>query len=319
MIALGCACKMSSNDTKLEQETVAVLVVTYGDYSGLRQTVESILMQDHPIHEIVLSDDGSGNIFPEDVIKLLQTAPCKVTIRQGEKNLGTTAHFNHIAKMVHSTYLKFIAAGDAFASSTSLRELVTYALGQHTFVVCSNTAFCDKSLTNKYYEFPGKRRGKKLYSTEKRLFNLLAQTNIISAVGVLFHKEFFSQLGGFDETYRLLEDWPTWLRLARTNYRIPFLNQVTCLHSAGGISTENGNAYRSVALRDDMKLCYEKEILPYKSYFTQNEWRRIQYRYAILKGQSNNYILAKYPYFYLRDFVKEKIKETIEGTNGRLE
>lgn len=310
---------MSSNNTKLEQEQVAVLVVTYGDYSGLRQTVESILLQDYPIHEIVLSDDGSGNTFPEDAMELLKAAPCKVTIRQGEKNLGTTAHFNHIAKMVHSTYLKFMAAGDAFVSSTSLRELVTYARGQHTLVVCSNTAFCDKSLKNKYYEFPGKRRGKKLSSTRKRLFNLLAQENIISAVGVLFREEFFSQLGGFDETYRLLEDWPTWLRLVRTNYCIPFLNRVTCLHSAGGISTKNGNAYRSAALRDDMKLCYEKEILPYKSYFTQNEWRGIQYRYAILTAQSTGCILTKYPYLYLKDFVKENIKKIIKGTNGRLE
>lgn len=303
---------MNGNDIKFEQEKVAILVVTYGNYSGLRHTVESILIQDYPIHEIVLSDDGSGDIFPGDVMELLQTAPCKVTIRQGEKNLGTTAHFNHIAKMVHSTYLKFIAAGDAFASSASLRELVTYARGQHTLVVCSNTAFCDKSLKKKYYEFPGKRRGKKLSYTGTRLFNLLAQTNIISAVGVLFHKDFFTQLGGFNETYRLLEDWPTWLRLVRMGYCIPFLNHVTCLHSAGGISTKEGSAYKSTGLRDDMKYCYEKEIFPYSAYFTRSEWRKIQYRYAILENQPKQYMLANYPDLLLKDLIREHIKISLK-------
>lgn len=46
--------------------------------------------------------------------------------------------------------------------------------------------------------------------------------NGIVAGGVFFNAEFFEKFGFFDERYRLLEDWPTWLRLAKKGIRIEY-------------------------------------------------------------------------------------------------
>lgn len=295
----------------MADESVSVLIVTYGNYEGLHQTIESVFNQDYPILELIISDDASGIPFPEDVLQLLSQAKFPVRIRMGTKNLGTTAHLNFLAGMSHGTYLKFISSGDAFANEHSLRDLVEFAKCKKTIVICSDTAVSDLHYKTVYYRFPGPVRGKLLDCDADRLFRIIARENIISAVSVLFHRRFFDWFGGFDESYRLLEDWPAWISIAKKNLTIPFLNQVTSLHIIGGISTKNGNAYHSKALRDDMRRCYQEEIIPEKDRFGFIEWRTIQYHYGLLDSRNNHYIRLKYIDLYFLDTVKSIIKKCI--------
>ena len=291
--------------------TVSVLIISYGNYYGLKHTVESVLKQSYPISEIILSDDGSGKEFPEHVLQILENAPCKVFIRRGKENLGTTAHLNLVAQRAHGTYLKFIAAGDVFSDENSLSALVEFAELKKAIVVSSNTLICSQNLKTKYYQFPGYMRGMKLQCEGKRLFAVLAKANIISAVSALIHKDFFEKYGGFDTSYRLLEDWPSWLQLAKKGVALPFLERVTCMHAMGGISSRDGDAYHSNALKADMIRCYEQEILPEISLFSKRDQRKIRYNYQKL---SNNKKMLREKYFdlYVLDNVKQLVKCAIQ-------
>ena len=291
--------------------SVSVLIVSYGNYSGLEYTVKSVLKQSYPIREIILSDDGSKKPFPKHILGLFKVAPCEVIIREGTTNLGTTAHLNYIANMSHGTYLKFLAAGDAFASENSLKELVTFAQQWNTAVISSNTEVCSQNLKKKYYEFPGLARGSNLKCSGDQQFRILAKSNIISAVGTLFHRDFFEEQGGFDESYRLLEDWPTWLRLSKKGDAIPFLDCVTCLQALGGVSTRKCDAYQSEVLRTDMIRCYEQEILPEISRFKKIEQRKIRYRYEELTGRNARILWVRYFDLHLQVKIKRKIKTWI--------
>ena len=136
----------------------------------------------------------------------------------------------------------------------------------------------------------------------------MAAANTVSAAGTLFQRSFFSEHGGFDEDYRLLEDWPTWLKLARSGVQIPYLPRATVLYGHGGVSSAEGNAFRSERLKDDMRLCYEKEILPYVDSMPSRCRHEIYYHYSELIGLSPRRLWIEHPFLRTRDTVKRWLK-----------
>lgn len=292
----------------MNEPAVDVLILTYGNYGGLDRTIGSILAQRHPIRSIVLSDDGSNQPFPPQAIRRLEESPARVIVRNGTENMGTVAHANAVARLTDGDYLKFIAPGDAFSDCDALGALAAFAGQVDAPAVTSNCIVCSPDLGRKYYHFPGRRRGTWLRRSGWELFSVLAQENIVSAVGTLLRRDFFQALGGFDESYRLLEDWPAWLRLAREGYGLPYLPRVTALYAAGGVSSANGNAFCSPLLREDMLLCFEKEILPYMDALSPSAKRTVSYSYERLKGASSKMLAKQYFLMAVKETVKREIK-----------
>lgn len=296
---------------------VSVVVLTYGNYIGLTKTLETIMMQSCPIDMIIVSDDGSGIDFPSAVIdKKWGNIPIQ-WIHQKE-NLGTVKHMNLIAQMTKGKYIKFMSSGDAFADDDALSSLVTFAEVRNSMIATSDALVSSENLKHAFYRFPGEKRGKLLNMVSNDLFCTLAASNIISATATLYRRDFFCKLGGIDESYRLLEDWPTWLRLARQGFSIDYLNKTTVLYGLGGVSSKNINAYLAPALHKDMIQCYEKEIFPYVNRFPKAQQRIIQYRYDGLLAQSITDKMKRfiqYPLESSKDFIKYKIKKVMIGVS----
>ena len=285
--------------------SVFVAILTYGEYSGLERTLKSVLRQDFPVAEVVVSDDGSGQEFPKEVIERYQA---RVSFRQNATNRGTVVHMNGLANSLRENYIKFISAGDAFSSTDALTRLVQCAEKQGALITTSQALVCDSTLEKRLYPFPRKKQLTSLNETAKQQFMYLAGENCISAVGTLFHREFFAKHDGFSEEYRLLEDWPAWLRETREGRRIGILPEVTCLYATGGISSQNADAFASEELRQDMLRCYEKEILPYEEWLPQLVLKKVRYRYALLQGMPEGGLMREYPLLHLRTIVKRGIK-----------
>lgn len=305
MVSIGSTTKKCMRTGK-KLPSVTIVVPTCGVFSRLEKTLFSIADQAFPIETVVVSDDGSGQDFPRG----LRDQFVDVVFRQNEYNLGTVAHMNTVARTVGSKYIKFLAAGDAFSDPEALGALVTFAEEVGTLVVTSQAMVCDETLKRKFYMFPG-RRGKVLWEPGKAAFRRLAVSNIVSAPGTLFHQTFFAEPSGFDESYRLLEDWPAWLRLTREGGSIPLLNRVTCLYGTGGISSEALDAYCSSRLRKDMILCYEKEILPYLGQLNAEEARQVQFGYDQLCGLSATELRKKYGWLECRTALKRSVKKCL--------
>lgn len=301
---------------KMNKPTVDVLILTFGNYSGLERTIDSVLAQRYPIRTIVLSDDGSGQPFPSRLIRRLEESPARVIVRNGENNLGTVAHMNVAARLTDGDYLKGISPGDAFSDCDALGALIAFAGQADAPAVTSNCIVCSSDLERKYYRFPGAHRGKQLRASGWELFSVLAQKNVVSAAGTLLRRDFFQELGGFDESYRLLEDWPAWLRLAREGYGIPYLPRVTALYGAGGVSSSNGDAFCAPRLQEDMLHCFEKEILPYMDRLAPKARRIISYSYERLKGVPSKILLKKYFLLEAKEMVKRGIKTCMMRNRG---
>lgn len=297
---------MGIDDKDLKSnDTVSVIVLTYGDYTHLEKTVESVLKQTASVVQIILSDDGSRVPFPLPIVqRLQQETNVDIILRQGKENVGTVMHMNETAALCFGKYIKFIASGDMFAEKDSLMALVAFADIQNALAVTSHEYVVSKDLKKIYYVFPGKRGKNTLSKVGTELFCGLAKKNFVSASGTLYQRRFFTEFGGFHETYRLLEDWPTWLWLSRSGKAIPLLDKVTCLHSIGGNSSSCGDAHGSEALHSDMKICYEIEILPYRQLLSAGTWKQICFDYDRLQNISDLVLWKRY--FFKQTFIKMK-------------
>jgi len=67
-------------------------------------------------------------------------------------------------------------------------------------------------------------------------------------------------IGYFDESYRLVEDYPFFMRALREGHPIGFWPKAAIKHRGGGVSDKKNPHPQFLK---DLELCYEKEIYPY--------------------------------------------------------
>jgi alpha-1,3-rhamnosyltransferase len=94
---------------------------------------------------------------------------------------------------------------------------------------------------------------------------LLLADRIHISPSVFLSRELINSVGGFDERFRLLEDYPLWLNLTRSGYKLYFMDKITVnyrMHSNALNHTDN-------------------DFLVNPNYFKQEQFRRI-YTYPYL-------------------------------------
>lgn len=306
--------KTNVNQTNIQDNKfplISVIILTYKQQNHLYETIQSVLEQDYPNIEFILSDDASGCLDEIAIKKYIddnkKSNIVSYLVRVNEKNLGTVKHANLTLKYVTGQYIKFVPCGDKFFNRTSLSELYKFAENVGGLVISSVVMVSSEDFTVQYYKHPNVIRGKMIQTcTSEELFRKLCVSNFIAAVSILFRRDFFD-IFKFDEKYRLLEDWPLWLRISRYGIKIYHLNKVTMYYSDGGISRKDGDAYTSDVLRDDMLKCFEFEIIPFihDVEFIFREF--IIYKYYSMKGK-NKLFFVKYVPFIMYDNIKRILK-----------
>ena len=91
-------------------------------------------------------------------------------------------------------------------------------------------------------------------------FARLCVHNDINAGGIFFSRDFINHFGPFDENYRLLEDWPMWLKIFSQKARITYspFNAIK-YRSNVGFATSTNALYM-----EDKRRVLETIIIPQK-------------------------------------------------------
>lgn len=202
-----------------------VVVLSYNNSKYLEECLDSILMQSYREIEIIIADDCSKE-FDADKYK----AYCeqngrknikKVNIIRNETNLGTVKNVNNALRQANGIYFKLIGADDELADENSLYEAARNLKASPYGIITSNVIKCDSEM--KVIRLYPNRLQKDLNSmTARECYIRLCIHNDIIAGGVFFSKSFLETYGYFDERYKLLEDWPMWLRVAHAGAKIVY-------------------------------------------------------------------------------------------------
>lgn len=270
---------------------VSVIVPTYLEYSGLMTTLESILKQDYRPVELIVSDDASPD-FPWEFLEEWwarnhwHDEGIFFSMRRNLHNRGIVAHSNFVAgEISRGTFIKFLPPGDIFNACTSLQQLVCLCRDSGAAVVTSPALAYEEDIQSICFQFPSPKQAEFLSKCSPiQRFQRLAFSNIISAVGTLYHRSFFES-GGFDPAYRNLDDWPNWLCLSRQGAEIPCLENPTVYYQLGGLSSLEDGVLTPKKIADDTRLCMEREILPYRRQLPLKTRWFASYRYRELCGK----------------------------------
>lgn len=241
----------------------SVIVLLYNNSEYLRECLESVIIQDYPCVEIVVADDGSESFDRDGIISYLEANKranlVSYTVYQNGKNLGTVKSANGAVRRAGGSFIKLLAADDALYDEHSLTNAAEALQHSQDGIITADVMKCDEMLR------PAGKYRKDLHKALNKLepsevFRRLCVHNDIIAGGVFFSKEFFDRCGLFDESYRLLEDWPTWLKATQQGCRFlysPFF--AVRYRSNGGIGTSTNPVYMA-----DKKRVFEMIIRPAK-------------------------------------------------------
>ena len=186
---------------RVRDPLVSVIVPCYNGAAFLEETLRSALAQSYAQVEVVVVDDGSTDSSPE----IARRFPVRY-IRQ--PNRGLCEARNVGIRESKGDYLVFLDADDRLkprAIEAGLRALsqrpdCAMTVGDHVFIaadggyLASSTKECP---AHSHYE-------------------ALLKSNFIEMIAsVLFRRSVFEEVGGFDATLRVAEDYELYLRIAR--------------------------------------------------------------------------------------------------------
>ncbi len=175
---------------------VSIAMATYNGGRFLREQLQSLLDQDYPNIEVVISDDGSSD-DTERIVKEFQSSDSRIVFYKNQGEHGFRANFAHALQYCSGAFLALSDQDDVWMHN-KISRLMKYS-ADHTLVY-HNSLFVDEQLNSlnrtvmdKVNPFSG--HGAKVF----------LQFNCISGHACLFKRELLSKLLPFPDAR--FHDW----------------------------------------------------------------------------------------------------------------
>lgn len=232
---------MGNIGEEVKSDMFSVIVLCYNNAELLYECLDSIISQKYPSIEIIVADDKSKVFDGNKIVDYINTKKTdfvkSVLVYQNESNLGTVKNINRALEKANGRYIKIIAADDKLYDENVFTQSSIALNNSRDGIITGEVMKCDQNMLNPVrYETRLIEKLNNLNSIQ--IFKKLCVHNGIVAGGVFFEKRFFEKYGMFDESYRLMEDWPMWLKVTKEGCKIEYHNFYAVMYRAnGGIGT----------------------------------------------------------------------------------
>lgn len=199
---------------------VSVIVRTCGRPGILKYALKSIASQDYTQLEIIVIEDGRN--FAESLIKS-EFAHLNIIYSATEVHVGRSLAGNIGLAMSHGKYINFLDDDDLFYPD-HISTLVSVLEKKSGYAAYSVAKECRvRKIKSKPYYL---NCGKKVRLNQSFNRALLSNKNYLPIQSVMFSKQLFEDLGGFDSELDQLEDWDLWVRYSmKTDFY--YVNKIT--------------------------------------------------------------------------------------------
>ncbi len=212
-----------------ECKLVSIVIQAYNSSDTIEQTLHSVKEQTYPNIEFIITDDKSS----DDTVSICRnwlekngSVFSRVKLITSDVNTGISGSNNRALKEVTGQYVFFLAADDCMAADAT-QEYVKYCENNADTVPIARVELfsddvCDFSSVNKYceecYKFAA-------LSPKEQLRQLLIKNRIVAPAAAFYPIEILKKCGGFDEAYRLMEDYPINLKILSKGFKFGFLDK----------------------------------------------------------------------------------------------
>ncbi len=187
---------------------VSIIIPVYNRAQKLKKAVESVLAQTYELFELIVIDDGSD----DDPAKNLSGIDDKRLRIFRQPNKGVSAARNRGIKESTNEWLAFLDSDDTWLE-TKLEEQVAFHKENPRLLI---------SQTDEVWIKNGVRINPNKLNVKQAgdIFQSSLSRCMISPSAVILHRSLFDEVGLFDESLVVCEDYDLWLR-------------ITCRHSVG--------------------------------------------------------------------------------------
>lgn len=213
---------------------VSVIVITYNSSKYVKETLDSIARQTYTELQLIVSDDCSTddtlNIC-KDWINLHQNlfkGGCKIA--KTYENKGICGNYNWALEFADGEWIKYIA-GDDLLKKDCIETFVNFCKNHsEKFLICKECHF--SSLNNNTSVAPNDITPwiKPFKSVKKRvkyqILYLLRHGTVIPGPTIFLHRLTLINLGGFDEKYPFIEDFPLAMKYLDNGFPIGCVDKV---------------------------------------------------------------------------------------------
>lgn len=258
---------------------VGVIITTYGKNRLWEKAVISVIKQNIDDIALILSDDGTPDFDVDEAYRKIRSIGGhnlgEVIVRKNNENLGTVKNINLAAKELKTEYILLLAGDDELYSEDVINEYVNIMKikNQYQAIVGQSVDFSydmklmvgkqdEDAIYNKKFSL--------LDKSGKELFTVLASNCFIPSSGMMYRRDFLEEVNWFDERYKLVEDWPMFLKMARNKYKIYYAKFISVKHRAGGVSSVNLFALKQNTYQTDLINIIDREILANINFIIDN-------------------------------------------------
>jgi len=226
---------------------VSVVIPTYNQVNFVKETFDSVLAQDYPNLQIIITDDGSTDGTVEIIQAYAGQYPNKVIAVLSENNTGIPANLNRGLRKVKGEYIAWLG-GDDLMLPRKISMQVELLQRRQDAVGCCHDAEVFQSQDGRVIGLfselnNGKRAlregGVELWFAQN--YFMLPSTMMIRADAAPGH--------GFDERLRYLNDWLFDVEVFRKGKCVP-INQVLCKYRRHENNVTGSSDARSIACEE---------------------------------------------------------------------
>jgi len=177
---------------------VSVIIPAYNSSNYLEDALKSVVIQNLPLYEVIVVDDGSHNEEHEAYQRICSKYPFTRLIRK--ENGGAASARNYGASVATGQLLAFLDCDDTWLENKILSQINFLNTGDADLVL-GNILVADELLNVKY------KAAKKIAGKKENLISDLFYGNVImNTPTILVKKTIFKKVNGFDESLKYRED-----------------------------------------------------------------------------------------------------------------
>lgn len=187
--------------------SVGVFVPSYNAEDFLGDCLDSLLKQTYPVDQIVVCDDASTDDTPSIIRDYASRYPDLISGILHEENIGIPANFNSGLAAMETDFVSLVAADDCWHPKKVEHEVDCLKSTSSARWVYSRSRRIDVA-GNDLGRFDRKYDGRDGDILHEVLTHRMALRNYMAERSLL------GEVGGFDETLDIFEDWDLKIRLA---------------------------------------------------------------------------------------------------------
>ena len=130
--------KQMADLTERPRTLVSVGIPVYNGERYIAEALDSVLAQDYPDLEIVISDNASTD-QTRAICKKYARNDSRIRYRRNQQNLGASANFKQAAKLAQGEYFTWLAADDVLVQPDYLSTLAHYLDENPDIVLCGSS------------------------------------------------------------------------------------------------------------------------------------------------------------------------------------